>query len=1062
MSDPRHATTVRIAVHVATALALGLVAFATYIGTMSSGPAFGQFDTSASLIVQHTGLSPLATPFNPVWGAAARMIAGMPFGSASSMLNVFSGICGALCVLMTYWLAAWFVYHIVASVEENLRAAFNAAWLAGATSAMFLAFSLPFWTVSNRAHTATFDLLLLLVAMALLLGYLKSGRTWLILVFSLLSGIGTVEFATFMVFVPLFALVFVFAEMRTGQFRVKLLSLAAILYLAGLSLYFLVAWRFRVSEAFAFSGFQSFFEILRYTWSTQFQLITHSLPPTGWLIVLLMTAAPWIVMLLVAHRGLTGERQGGFYALHVVLTAIAVLIMFDLKCSPWRLLGMQRLLVTPYFLLAWVYGYLAAYWAMLPATCWKPATGALKPWIAHTATIVFGGIALAAVCVPPFLNKSEADARPGDVANVYAGHVLDSIGDRSWLITDGTLDSHLLIAAHDRQKKLTLIDLSSGKQLAYMNYVASLFDQPRLKNLAQVGITPLLQHWFTTDPDIEKKVALLANPDLWFAAHLTPVPFKTVFLGTRQPAALDVEKLFNDHVEFWKEAGPPMLALRRNTGFQVAFAADCLLRQMGLIANNLGVCMQDAGRTDHARAAFQKALEMDPSNVSATLNLATLSGKRLSTQEADAVSRQLKLLFGKQSVTQRILSLSQYYGYLYMPEAFADLGWAWALSGNRAMSVSDLTRAVDGGGKQALEAKSFLAEMYMEYEEQEKSEGLYRQILEKDPANRAALLAMARISAARKNVAAADEFLDRAAKAGVPARSIALERAVSRMLTGNTAEAKSILQTLVETDPSFTQAVLLLTDLAITERDDAAIERCEVIIEKEPARDFSLTLALAKLAEARRDLAGARRCYNEALAMRPATVPLLERLLQLDMNATDEAHARIHIRQILNIDPNNAPANYLLGTLQVANREYALAEDSFRTSLSRQETPHAFNDLAWTLLCLNREREALTCALKSLNLDGNAPASWDTLGVILTRMGSFDKAEEAFAKSMVLSPVTNVETVAHTAELYEKTGREAKALDVANSLLSRGTGLSKDSKKMLTAMRDRLAGKVGK
>ena len=227
-----------------------------------------------------------------------------------------------------------------------------------------------------------------------------------------------------------------------------------------------------------------------------------------------------------------------------------------------------------------------------------------------------------------------------------------------------------------------------------------------------------------------------------------------------------------------------------------------------------------------------------------------------------------------------------------------------------------------------------------------------------------------------------------------------------------------------------------------------------MLLSKVDKRDLGVTLALGQLALARNEYSMARRYFTEALAMRPGTVQIIEQLLQIDMLEHNEQGAQTHIRHILNMDPDNAMANYALGSLQIKNKDYALAVDSLQRSATRRESPVVLNDLAWALCKQGRLDDALRYSMKSLGIDKNSAVAWDTMGVILTGMNRFDKARVAIDKAAALAP-KNLEIQVHSAVLLDKMGQSAEAAKLIAVLLADKESLPEDSRTALLKIQSR-------
>ena len=138
---------------------LAAVALIAYAVTLSPGACPGE---SAGLIVQYAGLFPKLKPDHPLWGALVWTLSRGPADHLALRLNWLSALCGAGSVYLLYRIMVGAIYGTITVTPVNRAKALIAARLAGVSAALLLAFSVPFWVVSNRAHPATFDLLLLL------------------------------------------------------------------------------------------------------------------------------------------------------------------------------------------------------------------------------------------------------------------------------------------------------------------------------------------------------------------------------------------------------------------------------------------------------------------------------------------------------------------------------------------------------------------------------------------------------------------------------------------------------------------------------------------------------------------------------------------------------------------------------------------------------------------------------------------------------------------------------------------------------------------------------------
>lgn len=1034
------------------AAALGLAALVVYSLTLSVGPYPGE---SARLMVQHMGLFPKLSPRHPLWTIVVRMLPFLPPADITFKLNAFSAVCGAAVVALLYSVMRAAVLGAMDVDKENRSRAVVAARLAGISAALFLAFCVPFWAVSNRAHTAAFDLLLLLSAARLFVHYAVSGKTWAAMVFAFFYGVGVVEFATFIVFAPLFALGLGWVFSKQQGFRAGPIVGIAACGLAGLCMYLMAAWLFYGSSGYELREYPGFLRIVWFMWRDQYLLITRSLPRVGWLIVVFVMFVPWLSALGVARRALNGEKDWAYYVLHAVMTGLTVGILFNAKISPWRMLGFNRLLVTPYVLAASLYGYLLAYWFLLPSVLWQDAEERARIWARRLLSGIAAVIGVGLTLVVPWLHVEEADGRPAAHVNRYAKEVLKCCRGCAWLVTDGSVDNHLILAAREAGASLEVLNLRAGNNEVYMRHVASKFTSPRYRNLAELGAFPLVQEWLRTDSNAVDRVAVLADPDLWIGAGLSYVPDRLVFRGTREPSSLDADALLSRHQEFWDRFVPQM-QFQDDDGRLAAFRTH-VLRHTSMVANNLGVLMEDLGKNRAAFQAYQQARRMFADNISALLNLSVMLDEGYSAPEAESIRADVKaLLSGVKKY--HIWSLSRFYGYVRLPQAFAQLGMTWALSGQPGLAVSRLKTAMDLLPEEdRAPVKQALADVYLVEQESEKSESLYRELLQQQPDNRRALLGMCRLSARKGDFAAAYAFLDRASDAGVPDRRVALERANVLILQGDTEQARSILWDMVKREPDTFAAWSALIGVLAAERDVEGLETCvERLRHVGGDQGLSLSVASGHLALLRNDVQEARSQFTRALALRPEHRRILTMLLRLDVMQGRKALARERAKQLLELDPGHAFANYVQGTLKLEEGRDTLAEDLFRRSLRRERAAYVLNDLAWLLQERDALEEAEALAREAISSQPETHQFWDTLGVTLMKAGRLQEAEKALDRALSLFQ-GDLSVFLHMADVQVRLGNRDRAEDIIAMLSEKRGQLTSDDAQELLRLRAALS-----
>jgi Tfp pilus assembly protein PilF len=718
------------------------------------------------------------------------------------------------------------------------------------------------------------------------------------------------------------------------------------------------------------------------------------------------------------------------------------------------MLGWGQLLVTPYVLAGMVFGYLVAYWYLLPSTWgdesenpnWKRISRALGTLFALS---LIGGLA-----VTPFVNFRFADGRGSSFLSTYAREVIKSMSGRTWLVTDGAFDAQLMIAANDLHCRVRVLNANAGSQDVYMKYVADQFDSPRLKNLARIGMFPLLQEWLKTTPEAISDVAVLSTPDIWVGSGFSALPNRLVFLGAKNLQETDPEKVFLEHERFWKEAAPVILS-KASRAALLEYSKQRVVRHMGLVANNLGVFMEDMQRKDEAFKAYSKAREIDAGNISALLNQITMIENGYPTSSAETIKGELKKILAGRNARLSIWSLSLDYGYVRSPQAFVQLGWVWALSGQPGLAVSGLKRAMDllPENKKSM-LKQTLAGIRLSQDEDEESETLYKELLMENPENVTALVGLTRIASKKGDQQHAQELLLKAKQAGLSEERLALEQASLYVRAGDLKQARSLLQERVGSKPRSDAVGTMLLGILIRQNDERTLQEYLDKMEAVEGKDGAFVLALARghLAVKQNDWNAARSHFEQAIARNPDNVYILESLLRLDVMLMKADQADADVKKLLRADPDNAFGNYILGTLQLKDKNYGLAEDAFRKSLQKNKTPLVLNDLAWLLQERGSYEEAEKLARAAIDAYDKTFQPWDTLGVILMRTRRLDEAEQAFQKALSFFD-GDFNLFLHMAELYVMKKNKGRASELIQTITDKKIRLSLEDQSKLEGIR---------
>jgi len=1021
------------------------VALLAYLATMGTNAFPGR---SVEILVQYTGIGGTQPLLYPLYEWVTRAVTALPLGTLAFRAAILSALCAWGVLVLLFAIVSRAVYRAI-DEETDGPIRDRVALVAGFTAILFLAFSKPFWFVANRADFATFHLLLFLgVSYLFLEWWNRSERLTPLYLFAFLYGLGAAEFPTFFVFAPLFGaalLVRLASQGRLTTGRFGLLMLAA---LAGLTLALLAVARY-VASPQPEEPVRGFLHALKMLARGHALLILRSLPAVGWIIVGLTTFGPWLILLLVHRRGLRHETGWSFPFLHAIFSLAILALAFDFTLSPWRLVGEQGLLVTPYACAAMVAGYLVAYWILEMRHPWFRERQPKLDRVRAAASGLLAVLIVASLVGVAVRNAPANNVRQARVFDQMARQVIQTVGERQWLLTDGVLDNHLRLAAHEAGKAIRFMDLSRAEEQRHMRELAAEFDSVRMRNQAELGLIPFLQEWFRTDPQADRKIALMFLPDLWYAAERIPVPEGLVFIGYRENEMPDWADLKSRNFAFWSavKAQEP----KHMTGTALLIWRH-FNRHISLLANNLGVLLEDYGRPDDAYAAYAFSRTVQSNNLSALLNQYAMHQTGYAGGDAGAVSNALAEAEVGLMDNYQVWNLARFYGYVRLPEAFAGMGWTWALSGHPGLAISGLKRALSLSQEVSVreDVDLAMAAIYITQNQPEESQRIYEKLLARNRSDVRALLGMAELSLRWRKPDEARAYIERAEAAGASRGDVAQAWALYHMAIGEAAKARVFLEELVATYTGMTSPLHMLANVLLIQGDEKALERLAKQIREMPKQDFHTCRALAVAAAARNDGPAMRAYLEQALLFKPRDANTLDLLLRMDMREGREEYAERHAKELLRARPDHAYANYVLGNIQMKRREYALAEDSLRRSLGEYRTPETLNDLAWAVLMAGRVDEAETLVREAIQRNNQLAAAWDTLGMAYYRQGKLKDARDAFRKALELMPDV-IEFQLHLAlvEADESNWRSAEELagrvqPKANRLWSEDRELLKD------------------
>lgn len=990
--------------------ALGAVAALLYFCTMASCAYPGE---GAHLMTLWKGLDSAAVNVHPLMAIFARL-----FGCS----NVLGPLCGIVSVVTLYHLTSFFVRERIGG-EMLAQYADSMGRMAGIVASVVFMATPAVHQSFVHLSSFSFDAAWAFITASLLIPYARAGKNtgWIYpLLIGVFAGLGFADSPLFGLLAPLyFGGVWAVSGKRGG----KPYGAAFVFLLIAIVTLFI----------YAPSASGNFTEHMRAHWNETKMWFSAE----GWFLVGAFAVLPFIVALFSSFGAYNRESGFSQWIYHVAMSFVTILAVAT-PLAPSPLMRPYGLLpVVPCALAAFTAAYLVTYWWLLAvAKVRKNESLDAEPVAMKGRTLALAVLPVLSLVmvITVLLDLFAFDSSRGDFADRTAEKLIADLGDRTWFITDGLLDDHLRLAAAKTGKELNLVCLQRDLDERYLGELAKLVEEKgiggdknrELSISLSLGVLAFVQDWFAADPDIAKKAAIFGAPDLWYAAGITAVP-EFLFFGAdpeRKPdwsAWDEFDKVLAPpkgakewgSYRLWKENDPIELARLR------------LRRHVGLVANDRGVWLQDAGDDDGAFNMYELVLNsIDRDNVCALFNefeMARADHPKAARRKHD-IEKAFKAIVEDKGRRYVLWKLANVYGYIRNPEIFVRLGYAWARSGRPGEALNQIRRAIDFVPTERRSSLlNMMAALYASDSDVKKSRATYEEVLSKDSENHDALVGLMRLELLEGNSARAIEYLERATKAAQDDPRVAIEVAMLHLMKNELAEAKAMLTRSTDLDPANLQAWSLLAAVSLQQFDASKdpAERAKLLktvenvilpeMEKnaKDANDYNIqsTRAFLMLRQGNEKRKAARDMFAAAIKTRPDVQATQDIVLGLDISLNDTADAEFHAKEVLRRNRKAPLANYVMGSLALQKGKYEEAEMYLRRAC---DTAHpvvlAQNDLAEVLRRTKRLEEAERYARLAVRTAPELYVAWETLGsILLDAKGDLNEAEQCIVKACDLS-----------------------------------------------------------
>ena len=1023
------------------ALGTALVAAIVYAFTMAGYVFPGE---SANLFTQWAGMSALSRPLHPLWGALMRMLGGCSFPSSMALrMNLFSLLCGIASAGLVCLLVGFFVQRTV-DEEETVKKVSGASLFAGLVAGFVFVLSPAVWNTSTHLDYHIFDVLMALVLFAFFVPMARRPKSipWLAALLGVGVAAGFVESPIFGPLMPVFLLCIFVTAVKAGNRP----YVPAVLFVAMFIVFYFVFAHWAAASYLelpesAAGDARTAGDVMQKCLLAHLREMRLWLRRPGWIYVVLFTVLPFTACMFAAQRGLNNERTWSQYLFHTAMT-LCTLLAVATPLSPATLMRKFNLEpVATSTLAAVVAGYLAAYWYLLART--EPALREGDELTSEAraggrmAPIVLGSF-LALVALASLVTSLGMKRDRGAYADICAGEIVDRLGERKWLVTDGMLDTHLRIVAASRGKELNIISLHRDMDSVYLRQLSALIKEKKLTGgktdlslSVEFGVLPFIQDWFAGDPDITKKVAVFGVPDLWYMASARPLSECFFFGGVKDYKEVDGNKAAADFKEFWKKIEPE-LPIDKGRGSRsvwrkrdpVDILRIQLRRHIGFIGNNLGVTLQDMKMDNEAYEIYELVLKsIDPDNISSLFNEFEMARAEIpcAVGRRKEIAKQLQAIVEDTRRRYALWSLARYYGYIRSAEIFARMGYAWAHSALPGNAIANVKRAQDliPPDRQG-ELLNVLAQSYASDNDTQKSRELYMKVLEGDADNHSAYMGLMRLALQKGDYAEAMKHLEKAVNTAKSSETAGFDWALLHMMNNDLGKARLSLQKVTDLQPKSLQAWALLAGVLLQQYDQAktpdekkkAMDEIETVILPKmqslagTPRDYFLqmTRALVFMRKGEKFRKDARDAFVVASAARPDISAVSDMILNLDIQMVDAENAEKHARQVLRKNRKNKLANYVMGSIRLQRGDLATAETFLRISVADEKPlASAQNDLAETLRRLKKYGDAEEMARAAVKNDPKLYVAWETLAsILLDQNKNVAEAEDCVKKAIEL------------------------------------------------------------
>lgn len=938
--------------------------------------------------------------------------------------NLIAPITGAVVVVLIYHLTSFFIRERIATDELYGKYAPFASRFAGIVAAVITMLTPAVREAATHLEPRLFDAMWALLALSCLVPFARASKktAWCFsFLMGALAGAGLVDSALTLALAPLYLWELAAFAIKSGRKSYTHLAI----FLAAFFLAFLTL------GLMPFTG--DFIDIFT-TLKTGMMDYWKS---ENFLFILIFATVPFVAVFFSAWRAFNEQSTWAQWLFHLTMTFVTLLGIVTF--SPSELMRPFGILpVASSLFVAFTAGYVLTYWVLQTKEILRSDDEEYDHTLARIGRVIGSialGVFLVAAVISQIVSLCFFDSDRGAFADVLAERVLKDMGARQWIVTDGELDDHLLLAIAKAKKDVHLVSLTRYDDKDYINELRTLITETGVcgpatedaKTALSIGLVPFLQDWISKDPEVTEKLVVLGSPEIWYSSGKPAVP-EFLFFGASTNFVADWSEWdkFDKILKAPKNWGSYTISKEKDPTVIKRYR---LRRHMGLMCTDYGYWLQDQKRDDEAFEAYERVLKnIDVDNISALFNEYEMvrGGLKQAQPRRRDIEKTLQNIVADKSRRYVNYKLGSYYGYIRNPIIFARLSLDWARSGCPSVALQQMSRAIDlMPNEQRIGIMNMMASYYQSDNNEQRSREIYEDILKNEPDNHDALIGMMCIELSNHQNDKAEEYLRRAVESLGDDPRATIERAMLSLIRGDLPTAKKDLQQITDHNPSDLRAWSLIASISMQEYDMESdpkakkeiLHNLETVVlpamEKQAAGPsdyyYQTTRAFLLMRKGSDKRAAARDALAAASMGRPSNTTTRDMVMSLDIELNDPTNAEFHAREVLKRNRKAPLANYIMGSLRLKEGNLSEAATFLRIAAEAPNpSPLALNDMAEVLRRTKNLKDAEIYARKCIAVAPKFYVPYDTLGTILLEKGeNLDEAEKVVSQALELSRDAN-------------------------------------------------------